>query len=49
MACWSRRKSSGFLGVVERLPTLTCAADELAGLTIKLPDGKLAIGKPGIF
>lgn len=36
-----------FLGVAQRLPTL--AADELMGLTIALPEGKLAVGKPGIF
>jgi 2-methylcitrate dehydratase len=35
------------LGVAQRLPELR--ADELAGLTIALPEGKLAIGKPGIF
>ncbi len=36
-----------FLGVVQRLPQLSSA--ELPGLTIKLPEGKLAVGKPGIF
>ena len=36
-----------FLGVAQRLPTLE--ADELMGLTIALPEGKLATGKPGIF
>ncbi len=36
-----------FLGVVQRLAQLSSA--ELPGLTIKLPEGKLAVGKPGIF
>ncbi len=36
-----------FLGVAQRLPQLSSA--ELMGLTIQLPEGKLATGKPGIF
>ncbi len=36
-----------FVGVAQRLPHLSSA--ELPGLTIKLPDGKLAVGKAGIF
>jgi 2-methylcitrate dehydratase len=36
-----------FLGVAQRLPQLK--PDELIGLTIALPEGKLAVGKPGIF
>ncbi len=36
-----------FLDVAQRLPTLR--ADELAGLTIAMPSGKLSVGQPGIF
>ncbi len=36
-----------FLNVVQRLPTL--AADELPGLTVMLPDGRLQVGETGIF
>ena len=36
-----------FLAVAQRLPELTSA--ELAGLTIALPDGALAVGLPGLF
>jgi 2-methylcitrate dehydratase len=36
-----------FLATVERLPQLT--AEELFGLNIALPAGKLAEGKPGLF
>lgn len=36
-----------FLDVAQRLPTLSAA--ELAGLTISLPEGALAVGKPGLF
>ncbi len=36
-----------FLAVAERLPELTAA--ELSGLTIALPAGRLAAGKPGLF
>jgi 2-methylcitrate dehydratase len=36
-----------FLAVAQRLPELSTA--ELAGLTIALPNGKLAVGKPGLF
>ena len=36
-----------FLDTAQRLPTLK--PDELLGLTIRLPEGKLATGKPGIF
>ena len=36
-----------FLGVAQRLFQLSSA--ELMGLTIQLPEGKLATGKPGIF
>ena len=36
-----------FLGTAQRLPQLSSA--ELQGLTIQMPEGKLAAGKPGIF
>ncbi len=43
----ARDEAERFLGVVEHLEALR--ADELPGLTITLPEGKLAIGAKGIF
>jgi 2-methylcitrate dehydratase len=40
-------EAARFLGIVERLEVL--CADELAGLTIALPEGALATGAPGLF
>ena len=42
-----RAEAERFLETAQRLPALR--PDELAGLTIELPKGKLATGKPGIF
>jgi len=42
-----RAEAERFLDTAQRLPVLK--PDELLGLTIKLPEGKLATGKPGIF
>ena len=40
-------EAARFLDVAQRLPALR--ADELAGLTLTLPDGALALGRGGIF
>ena len=41
------REANRFLEVAQNLPRLK--ADELHGLNVVLPAGKLAVGKPGIF
>jgi 2-methylcitrate dehydratase len=40
-------ESKRFLDLVQRLPELS--AQELLGLNVALPAGKLAVGKPGLF
>jgi 2-methylcitrate dehydratase len=42
-----RNEAERFLELAQRLPSLT--PDELAGLTIAMPSGKLLSGLPGIF